>query len=149
MRIFCDTNILVRVALSPSGLANELLERIAAGHQLVTSSAQLSELFEVLRRPAIAALHKLDERGIRRFIARVYKLSVVVPLPADVPLILPHDPKDDPIVMTAVVGRAQVLCTLDRHLRSVAVAAFCRPHGIEILTDQELLQRLRGTSPKP
>lgn len=143
MRIMCDTNVLVRAVLTPGGAASELLRLVAAEHVLITSAAQLSELLDVLRRPAIRALHQLDERGVRRFIARLYKASAVVPLPAEIPQIVARDPKDNPIVMTAVVGMASILCTLDRHLRTAAIADFCRPYGLEVITDRELLVRLR------
>src|SRR5438477_5627970 len=108
MRVMCDTNVLVRAILTPQGAAAELLDRLAQGHLLVTSAYQLTELLDVLRRPRIRALHRRDEHGIRRAIGRVYKLSAVVLLPADLPAVVLDDPKDDPIVMTAVTGMAEV-----------------------------------------
>ncbi len=143
MRVMCDTNILVRAALSPGGAASELLRIFAIDHVLVTSSAQLAELLNVLRRPAITALHKLDDHGIRRVITRLYKLSAVVALPTEIPQIVRADPKDNPIVMTAIVGRAEVLCTLDRHFREAEVQEYCRRQGVRILTDAETLAELR------
>jgi len=38
MRIVCDTNVLVRAALHPNGLAAELLSHIRHGHVAVTST---------------------------------------------------------------------------------------------------------------
>ena len=56
------------------------------------------------------------------------------------------DPDDNPVIQTAVSGGAEVLCTLDRHMRRIRkVRAYCATHGIEILTDVELLHRLRQT----
>src|SRR5437868_1463435 len=104
MRIMCDTNVLLRAFLTPAGAAAELLKKIASDHLLVTSVFQLAELLDVLRRPKIRALHGRDERGIRRVISSIYKLSVVVPLPADIPEVVPDDPKDNPIVVTAIAG---------------------------------------------
>lgn len=144
MRIMCDTNVLVRSALSPAGAASELLRIVALDHVLVTSSAQFAELLDVLRRPSIAALHKLDDHGIRRVITRLYKLAVVVALPAEIPQIVHGDPKDNPIVMTAIAGRAEVLCTLDRHIRDEQVRQYCRQQGVRVLTDAELLKELRA-----
>jgi putative PIN family toxin of toxin-antitoxin system len=144
MRIMCDTNVLLRAFLTPAGSAAELLKTIAAEHLLITSQFQLAELLDVLRRPKIRALHGRDEEGIRRVIAQVYKLAVVVPLPADVPAIVPGDPKDNPIVMTAVAGNAEVLCTLDKHLREATVAAFCSNNGMRVVRDAELLAELRA-----
>jgi len=123
MRVTCDTNVLVRAAISPTDAAAELLSRIVTVHVVVASQFEFAELFDVLRRPRIRALHCLDDRRIRRFISRLYQLSAIVPLPAEIPSIVPHDPKDNPIVTTAVAGQADVLCTLDRHLHEPIVRA--------------------------
>ena len=53
------------------------------------------------------------------------------------------DPDDDPIIKTAINGMADVLCTLDRHLRNKGVRAYCAQHGIVVLTDVELLDQLQ------
>src|SRR5437879_767039 len=54
------------------------------------------------------------------------------------------DADDNPVIQTAVVGHASVLCTLDRHFRQPAVVRYCAAKGIRVLTDIELLQTLRG-----
>jgi hypothetical protein len=53
------------------------------------------------------------------------------------------DPADDPVVYTAISGGADVLCTLDRHFYAPQVMSFCGKHGIEIMSDVDLLQSLR------
>jgi predicted nucleic acid-binding protein len=58
--------------------------------------------------------------------------------------IVVHDPKDDPIVHTAVAGAADALCTRDRHMYHSAVTGYCRARGIEVLDDVALLARLRA-----
>lgn len=140
----CDTNILVRTILTPAGAAAELFGRIAEVHILVTSAFQLTELFDVLRRPSLRAMHGRTDRELRRLTSRIYKLASVVALPADIPAVVQDDPKDNPIVMTAVAGRADVLCTLERHLRQHEVVEFCEKRGIRILTDSELLAEMRS-----
>ena len=52
------------------------------------------------------------------------------------------DTDDDAILATAVAGQADAICTLDRDLTRPEVVAYCRQHGIEILSDRELLQRV-------
>jgi putative PIN family toxin of toxin-antitoxin system len=143
MRIMCDTNVLVRTVLSPNGAAAELLRLIAREHSLVVSEPVLRELYDVLRRPRIRTLHRLSDPRIRHIISNIYKLGTLVPLPAALPSAVPLDPKDDPIVMTAIVGRADVLCTLDRHLHDAAVTALCAGHGVRVLRDVDLLAELR------
>ena len=71
-------------------------------------------------------------------------MSDMVPLPATLPQVVPHDPKDNPIVITAVAGRADILCTLGRHFFHPDVTSFCAMHGVRVLRDTELLRELRG-----
>jgi len=54
------------------------------------------------------------------------------------------DPDDMPVLQTAIIGDAQVLCTLDRHFYSPAVLAYCSRNDLEVLGDAELLSRLRA-----
>jgi len=51
-------------------------------HVSVTSTPLLVELLDVLRRDPIRALHRRDERGIRRYVARVFKWSDCVAVAA-------------------------------------------------------------------
>lgn len=143
MRIMCDTNVLVRTVLSPDGAAAELLRLIAREHLLVLSLPVLAELYDVLRRPWIRDLHRLSEPQIRRIVSRLSKLGILVPLPSNLPMSVPRDPKDDPILMTAIAGKADVLCTLDRHLHDPSVTALCANHSVRVLRDAELLAELR------
>lgn len=143
MRVMCDTNILVRTVLSRHGAAAELVRMIVRDHALVSSLYVLSELYDVLRRPAIRKLHRLGDAQIRRVISRFYTLATIAPLPSTFPVAVPRDRKDNPIVMTAVAGRAEVLCTLDRHLHEPEVVALCAGQGIRVLRDTQLLTELR------
>ncbi len=143
MRVALDTNVLVRALISTHGPAAELLAHLIAEGSLVISLAILSELYDVLKRPQIRRLHRLSDAQIRRAVSRLYKLATVVSLPPDFPQIVPHDPKDDPIVMTAIVGQATVLCTLDKHLHAQAVIDFCAEYNIRILTDVTILEEMK------
>ena len=145
MRIVLDTNILARATPGKSGPAAAGREAIRPPHLLVLSSHLLTELAEVLRYERMRRLHGLSEREIDHFVdaLRANALNVEVELPGD-SAIVPNDPDDDPIVATAVVGRAEYLCSLDRHLFRPEVHAHCTPHGIRVVTDVELLALLRS-----
>ena len=56
------------------------------------------------------------------------------------------DPNDDPVVYTAVDGRADVLCAVDRDFYSPNVVSFCLERGVEIMDDVRLVQRLSTQS---
>lgn len=66
----------------------------------------------------------------------------LVDVPA-IPAAVVEDPDDDPIVQTAVSGRAHVLCTRDMAFLHPKVEEVCRAHGIRILGDIALMDELR------
>ncbi|MBS0265479.1 MAG: putative toxin-antitoxin system toxin component, PIN family [Planctomycetes bacterium] len=145
MRVVLDTNILARPSFSTSGPAAELLERLRSPeHELIASEFILTELDRVLRYPRLLRLHGFDDVTLARYVADVKALSVLVEVSAaEITPISQNDPDDDSVVATALAGNAEVLCTLDKHLHDSDVVAFCRQHGIRVLTDVELLRELR------
>jgi putative PIN family toxin of toxin-antitoxin system len=143
MRVVLDTNILARAVGSPGGPAGELFERIAANHVLVVSLELLSELGRILSYDRVRRMHQLSDAQINAFIESVESGATVVSLPDPLPRVVPFDPDDDVVVATAVAGRAEVLCTRNRHLFHENVLAYGRRHAIEIVDDLELLARLR------
>ncbi len=58
------------------------------------------------------------------------------------PIVL-KDVDDDPIIYTAVAGKAEVLCTRDAHFYETSVRNFCSHIGTAIMDDVALLQVLR------
>src|SRR4051794_34714919 len=104
------------------------------GH-LLASAPLLAEVLEVLRRPKIQALHGLDEQGIRRFIKALYKAAVIIEVPRPMPRVVPDDPKDDVILLTAIAGRADRLATRDRHVFHPEVLRIAAGYGVQIVTD--------------
>jgi putative PIN family toxin of toxin-antitoxin system len=148
MRIVLDTNVLARAATGPPGPADELLLRsVTPPNLLCVSAFLLAELGRVLRYPRVRNLHGMTEQQIDDYVGDIQMASLVVGVPPMVDAVVPSDPNDDPIVATAVIAQAQVLSTLDRHLRSPTVISYCAARGIAVLTDLELLGRLRTGSP--
>jgi predicted nucleic acid-binding protein len=70
---------------------------------------------------------------------------VSVALPEVSPAII-SDPDDDPILQTAIVGRADILCTRDEAFRHEAVERVCAANGISILDDIALLREFPRSS---
>lgn len=145
MRIVLDTNVLARAASGPPGLANEVvLASTTADHSLLLSPFLLSELSRVLRYERLRSIHGLSDAEIDHYVTDLQAVAEIV-IPTTQPAaIVADDPDDDPIVATALAGNADVLCTRDRHLLHPDVIAYCRLHGIEVLSDAELLARLRA-----
>jgi predicted nucleic acid-binding protein len=87
--------------------------------------------------------HGLGDRGIEEYLADLKSACAMVSLPEEPPpAIVTTDPEDDPLLATVIASQAAVLCSLDRHLHQPEVAAYCRAHGIDVVTDVELMRRL-------
>lgn len=146
MRVVIDTNVLVRATpASHGGPARELLERLLVDpHKLITAPPLIAELADVLRRPGLRRLHGMQDPAIDAFTATIRSSSDVFALPDPTPAYVPGDPKDAPVIATAIVGRADVICTRDRHLLDPQVLAICQANGIRIVSDIVLLAELRS-----
>ncbi len=142
MRIVLDTAILIRANAKASGPARLLLERIAAGqHQLIVSPFLLEETERVLNYPRIQALYGLTPAEIEEHIDLLTAVAEIVdPVPGE-PVVM-KDAHDDPVVYTAVAGKADVLCTLDRDFYDPRVVEFLRAHNVAVIGDVELLRTL-------
>ena len=144
MRIVLDTNVLVRsTPKSQGGPAREALQRIVDKHALLTSLPLMMELADVLSLPRLRTALGLNEDETLQFISTIRQIANIVPLPATTPAYVPDDPKDAALVQTAILGKADVICTLDRHLLHPQVLALCQAHGIRVMSDIDLLNQLR------
>lgn len=138
MRITLDTGILVRVYLSPSGPAFRLTQAISTLHHVLVVSQYILDEVEAVR--SYPRIRRRTVIGGQHIAAALRQAEMVIPVRGR-PVIL-ADPKDDPVLYTAVAGKADVLCTLDRHFHAPDVVAFCTEHGIRVMSDVELLREL-------
>ncbi len=118
MRIVLDTNILVRANAKAKGPARELLQVIVNSpeHVLLLSPFLLMELERVLSYDRVRAVVKLNDEEMAEYLSylRAEAVSEIV-FTGPAPSVVPSDPDDDPVVHTAVIGRADLLRTLNRH----------------------------------
>jgi predicted nucleic acid-binding protein len=89
-------------------------------------------------------LYKLSSQNIAEHVEFLRARSDLVSPTVHHPVVL-SDLNDDPVIYTAVNGRADILCTLDRDFYATNVQAFCQQRGIEIMNDAQLLRTLRGS----
>lgn len=145
MRVLLDTNILVRANPRAGGSARTLFAELARSpeHTLILSPFLLEEVERVLAYPRLQALWPLTPEEIREYTEALDKLAETVH-PGPAPPVVLSDPKDDPVIAAAFLGRADVLCTLDRHLYTPGVLDFLRKHSIQGMSDVQLLLRLQG-----
>jgi putative PIN family toxin of toxin-antitoxin system len=123
VRAVLDSNILARAVKPSPGPAREVLTRVRVlPHGLIVSPFLLNELERVLNYPRLRALHGLSQEEIHTFLEELHQLAEVVQPPAGTSAeAISRDPDDNPILQTAVLGGANVLCTLDRHFRDPPV----------------------------
>ena len=146
MRIVLDTNILVRANTKARGPAREVLQVIIAapGHTLLLSPFLLQELERVFSYERVRLISKLTDEEVAEYLGYLRSKEVTeIVFPGPAPRIVPSDPDDDPVVHTAVVGRADALCTLNRHFFHSAVRDYCRERGVLVVSDLDLLDLLR------
>jgi putative PIN family toxin of toxin-antitoxin system len=149
MRVLLDTNVLVRATGTASGPAREAFLRLLdPPHLIVASRFLLDELRRVLDYPRVQTVHGLTSEECEQFVRDFETVAELVDVPTPPLFQVRHDPDDDPIVATAVFGRADVLCTRDRHLHRQEVCDYCTQFGIRTLTDIELAADLRATDPQ-
>jgi uncharacterized protein len=134
LRVVLDTNVLISSLHFPDGTLADLWHPLYDGwFRLVLSPAIIAELAEKLR-----GKFGWEERELGRMLrALVRKADVVRP---DVVLgAVPDDPDDDPIVACAVLGKADVIVSGDRHL-----LALREYEGIPIVRPIDFLRMVGG-----
>jgi len=147
MRIVLDTNILVRANAKAKGPARELLLLIVNSpeHVLLLSPFLLQELERVFEYGRVRAATKLTDLEVAEYLTyiRAREVSEII-FPGPAPRIVPSDADDDPFVHTAVVGRAEILCTLNRDFYHAGVLEYCKERGVLVASDRAILDLLRG-----
>ena len=135
MRIVLDTNILIGALITKDTPPDRLYQAWLRGEiELVTSNAQIAELTEVLARPRVQRL--LDAEEAAAIVENLDARAVVLDKPQ--PVDLSPDPKDNPILATAIAADADLIVSGDkRH-----VLALEDVDGIPVVTAREALNRL-------
>ena len=109
MRILLDTNVLI-AAFIVHGACTEVFEHCGRYHTLVTSDYILDELRSVL-----TSKFHYSVSDVKRAV-EIIKIKSELYAPVSVPSTACGDPKDLPILGTAIAGRCQCLITGDKDL---------------------------------
>ena len=142
MRFTLDSNILVRAVTNPRGPALRLLDIVLGAHTLVLSRFILDEVERVLLYPRIQARYRITPEEAARFAGGLADASHLVEPVVVRPIVL-SDPDDDPVLYTAVDGKAAVLCTRNiRHFAAPEIRGFCAERGVRVMTDVDVLRDL-------
>jgi uncharacterized protein len=110
VKVVLDTSTLIAAHISRAGVCSELMEDVLIHHELVLSEYILEELARTLRDKF--AYPEQDVRAVVAFL----KSACLRVEPASLPPDSCRDPRDIPILGTAVAGDADLLVTVDRYL---------------------------------
>jgi hypothetical protein len=105
----------------------------ACSAPIAISPQELERIFEYDR---VRTATKLTHEEVAEYLSYLTAREVsemVFPGPA--PRIVPSDPDDDPVVHTAVVGQAEILCTLNRDFYHASVLEYCKERGVLVGSD--------------
>lgn len=133
MRIVLDTNVLISALITQGTPPDRLYQAWLRNEiELVTSTAQIDELADVLSRPRLRKyVDPADAAGLVSDI----RLRAIVIRDMPVPRLSP-DPKDDAILASAVAGGAELVVSGDKP----GMLALGEVQGIPIRTPREALE---------
>ena len=131
--VVIDTNVLVS-ALVGRGKPRRLVTKLLEEHMVVSSTAMLAELADVISRDKFREV-KSWEAG--RFMSILAGRSVLVTIRQPLKIVA-DDPDDDMVLNTAHEGRADYIVSGDRHL--LKLREFRR---IKIVTVKQMLEMIR------
>ncbi len=135
MRVVLDTNILIGALITKGTPPDRLYQAWLRNEiELVTSFPQLAELVDVLSRPRLQRFFDPNEAA-----AIVENIATRALVLAELPLVdLSPDPKDNPILATAIAAKADLIVSGDqRHMLSLGEV-----EGIPVVTAREALERI-------
>lgn len=131
MRIMLDTNILISIAIFNSEKLKQMLVNICDKHTLVLSSYIIEELESVVKRKFPSKVNNLA-----RFLYKIpYELNYTPKEIIENNSIDIRDPKDLPILNSAIVSDVDIFITGDKDFDDVNIE---KP---EILTGTEFLEK--------
>jgi len=136
VRILLDTNILVSALLSANGPPGQILTAIKQNqHTLVSSSYLTDELRDVCSRKHLR--ERISREEVEDLVYTMESVGVVVTTLPEIDL--SPDPKDNPVLATAVAGKAELIVSGDKsHL-----AALGQAQGIPILNPRDAPDRIQ------
>ena len=135
MRVVLDTNILIGALITKGTPPDRLYRAWLRGEiKLVTSTAQMAELADVLARPRLQKFLDADE--VAAIIENIGARALI--LDATMGVNLSPDPKDNQILAAAITGKADLIVSGDKK----HVLALGEVEGIPVVTAREALERM-------
>ncbi len=114
-RAVLDTNLVIRILISPFGVTSRLLVALTErAFDFVTSETLLEELIDVLRSPRLQKYAPFSDQDLRRIVGVLRRVALVVPGHYQELDKVPTDFKDNMVVGCALESGAEYIVTDDR-----------------------------------
>lgn len=140
MRVVVDSNILISALITTGGVPDVLYQLWQAKRfSLVTSTFQINELRDVTRRPQLKSMFEPHSAG--RLINALRRNAVVLDALPEVSY--SPDPKDNPILATAIAGQAQYVVSGDKR----DMVRLEKVQGIPVVTARDFVSRFVKLEP--
>ncbi len=141
-KVVIDTNVFISGVIS-KGIPSFLIDLWKEGKfHLLISEPIINEMIEVMHRPRIKDLYKIDNQTIEELIIEIYEKAEIVRVshPIDV---IKDDPGDNKFLACALEGGADYIITGDIHL--INIKSF---RNIQIVNPREFINILKKTTKK-
>lgn len=144
LRALVDTNVWVSALLNPSGFPAHVLRALTNNQfKLILSAPLLEELLDVLSRPRLVKKYHLNPEDIAELAALLEEKSITVKPPGT--LRLCRDPRDDVVLETALLGKADYAISRDDDLkRDLDLIRKIQEHGVKVVSVQQFLKILEA-----
>lgn len=146
--VVLDTNVWVSAFLNPHGFPAKLLDAWMSGaFQVVISAPLMEELARVLSTPRLMLKYGYSDQDLREYLERIVSRTRAVTVTGEV--VLSRDPKDNPVIETALRGSAHFLVSRDEDLtRDHPLAGHLAAQGIRVMTIARFLEHLAESAPE-
>ena len=140
LRALVDTNVWVSALLNPHGFPARVLEALKAEQfTLILSEPLLEELLDVLSRPRLVKKYHLEPRDIAELAALLEEKAISVKPQGEFHLC--RDPRDDVVLETALLGRADYAVSRDDDLkRDLDLMKKMQEQGVRVVSVSEFLR---------
>ena len=133
VRVVLDTNILISALITRNTPPDKLYQAWLRGEiELVMSDTQVAEIYDGLSRPRLRRFLDADE--VDAIVENIATRALII---TELPVVnVSPDPKDNPILASAIVGRAELIVSGDKkHMLDLGEV-----EGIPIVTARKALE---------
>ena len=143
-RATLDTNLFLRALIRRGNLSDRILNLWRVGRFiLVLSKAILSEIHAVLLRPSLIRKYRYSPEAVSKLIDLLTQKAIRIDTPFSLKLC--RDPKDNPFVDCAILGRVHFLVSYDNDILDDAkLKQALFEFGVEVISPPLFMEKIQN-----